>query len=357
MKIWLDILSPKQLWMHTSIAQALRQRGHEVLLTSRSYEQLDGLVDSVFEDWGILRVGRWGGGSLEGKLRASAERLSALLDPILKWEPDVAVSSGSVEAARIAYGLRLPHFLVSDTPHSPVNRLTAPISRRVLTPWVIPKEEWARAGADSRQVRFYKALDPWFWLRDFKPDKSVLDELGLKEGGYALLRMPETAAAYVSSEDEAVLSELSRLPETLRDLKLVVLCRYGEQAELARVSLGAKGALIVDKLLPGPSITYYSALFIGGGGTMTQEAAILGVPALSIYPGKLPTVLRFLVRRGLVKHYRSINGMFRDIPRILRRLSELRSAWTARAEKLRRLMRPPEEMVIREIEASSQPAP
>ena len=354
MRIWIDILSPKQLWMFTSLAQVLMARGHEVLLTSRRYEQLDRLLDTVFRDWSILRIGRWGGKSLEGKLKASAERLLMLLDTVLEWRPDTALSSGSIEAARIAYGLRIPHLLVSDTPHSPVNRLSAPISHRVLTPWIIPKKEWIQAGAPPSHIRYYKALDPWFWLREFKPDKKVLEELGLEENRYVLLRMPETAAAYLTESDEEFLHKVSMLLEILDVLKLLILCRYGEQTKAAEKILGGDPrVLVVSRLLPGSSIIYFSTLFLGGGGTMSQEAAILGVPAFSIYPGKLPTVLRFLSSRGLLKHYRNIGRMVKEVRKVLKRIDDVRKEWMRRAEKLRKLMKPPEEIVVREVESLS----
>lgn len=273
-----------------------------------------------------------------------------LLPHVFEWRPEVAASSGSVEAARIAYGLGIPHILVSDTPHSPVNRLTAPVSRRVMTPWVIPRSEWVEAGAKPGCVRHYKALDPWFWLRRFKPDKRVLKELGVEEMGYVLLRMPETAAAYLSAGDEEVLKGVERLARRLEDYRLVVLCRYRWQAELARKAL--KDALIVDKLLPGASLIYYSALFVGGGGTMTQEAAILGVPALSFYPGKLPTVVRFLEKRGLVEHYRGMVRLAERLRRFLRDIEEIRGEWSEKARRLREVMRPPEEAVVKELEAA-----
>ena len=43
-------------------------------------------------------------------------------------------------------------------------------------------------------------------------------------------------------------------------------------------------------------------LFIGAGGTMTREAAVLGVPTISIYQDELLDVDRFLIRKGFMVH-------------------------------------------------------
>jgi len=349
MKVWLDILSPKQLFLFTSIARKLREAGHDVFLTSRRYVQLDGLIDSVFRGWRIIRVGEWGGGSLEGKLRASIERMKALLDHVINYDPDVCLSSGSPEAARIAYGLKIPHLLISDTPHSPVNRLTAPLSEKILTPWIIPLREWAEAGADRRRIKRYKALDPCFWLRDFTPDERVLSELELEEKRYVIFRMPETQAAYLDARDKDYVRFVEKLVKRVGDLQIVVLCRYREQADLMKGSLG-KSVKVVEKLLPGASLIAYSALFIGGGGTMTQEAALLGIPTISIYPGKTPTVLRFLERKRLVLHCGEVEKLSELSHRILGDLEKAETSWRHRAKILWRLLEDPLPVVLKEVE-------
>ena len=345
MKAWIDILSPKQLWMFTRLAEELERRGWEVLLTSRRYEQLDELIETVFQGWDILRVGEWGGGTLEGKLEASAKRLLELTRIIPEHRPDIAFSSGSPEASRIIYGLGKPHILVSDTPHSPVNPLSAPLSARVMTPWVISREEWVRAGAMRAAVRHYRALDPWFWLRGLREDDSALRELGLSRGRYVLVRLPETQAAYLNVSDEEFLTWLRG---ALGDMEAVVLPRYRRQAELAERIL--PNALVVRRLLPGPSILRHAAVFVGGGGTMTQEAALMGVPNLSVYPGRLPTVLRYLVGRGLVLRVRSVRGLVKALGEILGNLDSWAERWRRRSARLRSIMEEPERRVAEAAE-------
>ena len=85
--IWMDILSPKQLLLFTSLAKRFKELGYNILLTSRRYIQLDELLETSFREWGIIRVGGWGGGSLEGKLRASIERMGLLLDVVAGERP------------------------------------------------------------------------------------------------------------------------------------------------------------------------------------------------------------------------------------------------------------------------------
>jgi len=349
MRIWLDILSPKQLFLFTSLAKTLKELGHEPIMTSRHYIQLDDLLDKFSTDWDIARIGSWGGGSLEGKLRASIDRLGRLLDHIIKLRPDITFSSGSVEASRISYGLGIPHILISDTPHSPVNRLVAPLSEKVFTPWIIPDDEWIEAGAHPKSIRHYRALDPCFWLKDFKPSREQLRELGLEEGEYVLLRMPETMASYLRMSDEQLLNFVKSLAKILDGLRLVILCRYREQSRITHRSLKDERVLVIDKPIFGQSLIYYSSIFIGGGGTMTQEAALLGVPAISIYPRKLPTVIRFLVEKGLILYYRDLERLLRDFGKILKERDSLREECKVKAENLWKIMEDPKKRVIGEV--------
>jgi predicted glycosyltransferase len=44
-----------------------------------------------------------------------------------------------------------------------------------------------------------------------------------------------------------------------------------------------------------------SSVFLGGGGTMSAEAALLGVPVISYYPGEPTFVEKYLIKYGLVE--------------------------------------------------------
>lgn len=336
MMVWFDILTPKQFWFFTSIEKELRERGVDVLLTSRRYEQLTPILEHVGRK-DIILVGEFGGGSLLGKLKASVRRAAELVEVIEGHSPDACVSSGSLEMTRISFGLGIPHVLLSDTPESPVNRYCVPLSSYVFTPWVIPKGEWVKYGIGGRMVLRYRALDPMAWLDGFRPSRRTLDELGLNEFEYVLFRMPETQASYLIGVDTGYVSKLlGRLASNLDGLKLVVLARYGEQA----ASLGGlgKNVIVLDKPLPDHSILYYASLFIGGGGTMTQEAVLMGVPTVSVYPGKLPAVHRYLINVGALKHFRDWQAALKKALSMLKHAERAREAQTRVADILRRRM-------------------
>ena len=348
MMLWFDILTPKQLFYFISIAKILKKRGYSIFLTSRRYEQLDSLIKEAFRDWEIKIIGRFGGYSLREKLKASIERLNLLIDEVPIEEIDLVVSSGSVEASRIAYGLQKPHILASDSPHSPVNFLTAPLSRLILTPWIIETSEWARYGVRPIKIKKYRVLDPYFWLKDFHPDSTIIKNLNI-EGGYILVRLPESAASYLMLNDTQYIKVLAKLIDVVRryDMKVLVLARYKEQTQIAEQLLMNKDTLVISKPLIASHLIYYSKIFIGGGGTMTQEAALLGKPCISIYPGKQPTILKFLSRIGLVKHYKSLDSSLKTLQNILKNIDNVSQTCKEKSRKLWKIMKNPEEDIVK----------
>jgi len=318
-------------------------------MTARRYEQLTPLVEQSRRD-DILIVGEFGGASLEGKLRASVERARELLPHILEAGPDAAMSSGSPEASRIAYGLGIPHVLASDTPESPVNKLAAPVSRAVFTPWVVGRMAWAVHGVRPSDIVPYRGLDPMAWLTEFTPDRSVLAEHSLTEGSYVLVREAEFKAAYVRGySQDSFVSFANRLPDLCQGFDVVVLPRYGDETEALRLKLDRR-IRVVERPVLGPSLTYFCSLFIGGGGTMTQESALLGVPTLSIYPQTLPRVISYLVDRGMVQHLSSPEKGLALISGVMRRIDSLRKASTDKARRLRGRMENPAAFVAERVE-------
>lgn len=340
MKIWMEVLNPKQLWYYSHLAKEFRRKGAKVWLTARKYEQLTSLIKEIPD--GIELIGRWGGGTLVGKLGASVERSRLLLQRVMDERPDVVLSSGSIEAVRIAYGLSFPHFLCSDSPHSPVNLLCAPPSSSIFTPWLISKSYWESVCA-SKKIIHYKALDPLVWLSDLPIDEHVLSKYSLKKREYVVVRAPEIKASYlIGAKHQETAKIVSLIQKHLPDHEVVVFERYrGERRE---ISDGFK-LRFIRPTLDAPQVLRHSCLFIGGGGTMTQEAAIMGVPSVSTYPRTMPTVLEYLVSIGLTKRVLDNNSLAKYLKYFSEHKENIIEQQRRRSAKLSSKMKDPKPMI------------
>jgi predicted glycosyltransferase len=333
--VWIDILTPKQALFFWPLIERLRRRG-PILVTSRRYEQVSWALRLL--DLGALVVGRFGGEGLEEKLFASTERQRLLARLVARERPGVALSSGSIEVARICFGLQVPHLLASDTPHSPVNKLCVPLSSLILTPSYIGLAEWRRWGDVGGMVVGYRALDPIAWIRR-------ADELerraGVKppEDDYALVRVPEYKASYISGrgleESVSVVKAVQKFFE-----RVIVLCRYRGEAEILVKKLGRGVRLVRTPVLALPYIRGASLIF-SGGGTIAQEAALIGKPVILFYPGETPAVHRFLARKGLLKVVKP--GEIRELQGLVEKMSSerVRAKLVDRARKAVQAMEDP----------------
>ena len=134
MKIWIDILTPKQLLFSEPIVERLEKK-HDILCTSREYHEVSKL--SKIRHFKLIFVGKHGGKDKKSKLKASIERIEKLSNRIKKFEPDLVISFGSPEAARISFGLGIKHIMFCDSPHAnAVMKLTLPLIQKLLIPYL-----------------------------------------------------------------------------------------------------------------------------------------------------------------------------------------------------------------------------
>ena len=304
MKVWLDVLTPKQANLFAELHDRLNARGCKVLVTTRQYREVNELLE--LRRLKTSKVGRHGGAHLKDKLMESSKRVTALAEAVGDYSPDVAISFSSPEAARVAFGLGIPHYCISDSPHAEaVCRLTIPLSEKLFTPWVIPSYAWNRYGIRPRDVVKYRALDPIVWINSKSTPKS-LEGLNLDPTKpIVVIRTSEEFAAYLSDRSAATISTSMDIIANILDksnggLQLAVLPRYDDQGERLRKKFGAR-IIVPQHVVDGVSLLRASTVFIGGGGTMSAEAALLGVPVISYYPGDQTFIEKFLVRYGLIE--------------------------------------------------------
>lgn len=293
MKIWIDIMTPKQLLFSEAIIKRLGRR-HTILCTSRDYGEVSGLAG--IRRVRMLSVGRYGGKDKAGKLRASVHRMKELAPRITSFAPDLAISYGSTDASRIAFGLGVRHVAFCDAPHSEAAmRLSIPLLYKLFTNWIIPKKEFTRFGIRPSDIIRYRALDAAVTLRR-RTDPAL--PLPFPDNGRKniVVRVEETEAAYMP-EHSRMIPIVSRMAREFGGENLVILGRYADQVRGLRRAVGRR-ARVVRMSVDGPHILRKTDVFVGSGGTMTAEAALMGVPTISYNP--IPNIIeKYLVSKRI----------------------------------------------------------
>jgi hypothetical protein len=352
MKVWLDVLTPKQANFLGELQHRLIAKGFKTVLTTRQYREVNELLD--LKGTKAIQVGRHGGGELKDKLLESSRRVSNLTEVIENQKPDVAISFSSPEAARVAFGLKVPHFCVSDSPHADaVCRLTIPLSQKLFTPWVIPIYAWSRYGAAPRDVVRYKALDPIVWLSSYKSNKEAFDDLKLDPNKPILVvRTPEEFAAYLTERSPTLSSKVTDVIGKVLEIngdgmQIVILPRYDVQRDRLKKRFGDR-VVVPEHVIDAIPLVRASSVFVGGGGTMTAEAALLGVPVISYYPGEPTFVERFLIKYGLVERVLD-PGRIAQRAFAISMSDDFREFYQKKSAKLVRSMEDPLRIIIQRI--------
>jgi uncharacterized protein len=299
MRIWVDLTnSPHVLVMRPVIAK-LRERGHEVEVTARDFAQTLELCDR----FGIAHtaIGRHRGGRLAAKARGLAERSLALTRWARGRRFDFALGHGSNDVMVAAKLLRIPSATTFDYEWATVqHNVNCRLARNVVVPDAIPPERLYRYGARGK-IRAYPGLKEEYYLADFEPDPTVLDDLGLDSARtIAVVRTPPEVSLYHRFENDLFARVLMRLSESAAEhgTQPVLLPRVASQREeLARVP----GFVIPEHAIDAQSLIAQADLVISAGGTMNREAVALGTPVYTTFQGRLGAVDERLIDEGRLR--------------------------------------------------------
>ncbi len=280
MKIWLDALTPKQLLFLYYLSLKLREKGYKTIITIRKGEKTEELAQNINAD--TIVIGEHGY-TRQQKVKKDSERILKLLRFIEKEEPDILVSYPNPTGARTAFGLSIPIIIYSDTPHAMhAHRLSVPLCNYMIFSNLIDRESFIKyvLPAYTRVIRYW-GIDELAWIKSYTPNPRPVEKLGLDPLRYIIVRPPEIHASYYGWD---YTKEIKRMLLKLSSKVTVLLVpRYSE--DVGRYRGG--NIKVLDKAIPATPLIYYSIATITGGGTMARESALLGVPGIDLFPGKI----------------------------------------------------------------------
>jgi predicted glycosyltransferase len=299
MKVWIDLSNSPHPLLFAPIARRLDELGHAVLVTARDNAQT---LELAREHWPDLTA--IGSPSPRGRA-AKAVAVGQRIRDLRRWagssRPQIALSHNSYAQISAAYSLSIPIVTGMDYEHQPANHLAFRLADRILLPEALPLEAVRRQGASARKVVRYPGLKEELYLGDFDPDLEILSKLGIDRAGgktVVVTRTPPSGAMYHQFDNptfERVLTEVASRPR----VHCVVLARHpAQQAALAARRL--PNCTVPGHAVDSRSLLSASDLFVGAGGTMTREAALLGIPTISVYAGRPGAVEGSLIRQGKI---------------------------------------------------------
>lgn len=297
-RIWIDFENAPHVLVLAPIMRCLREAGYErFVLTARDFSYTVGLAERFGFDVrvaGLPGPGRTTATKV-GRIGLRAADLIRLVGP-LRNEIALALSHGSRSQLLASRCLGIPAITLDD--YEPSFQGFNVLARYLLCPDVIPSMAWGRS---APRVMHYGGLKEEIYLSRWSPSEYVPDFLTRAERRVKVLLRPEAPLAhYRSPVSERVQSLIMEKLSEAGDLLVVLLPRSGEQGvELSHWCEQRGVECYIPESTPyGPDLISHMDLVIGGGGTMTREAAVLGVPAYSFFSGQWGAVDQHLVAEG-----------------------------------------------------------
>ena len=327
-RMWIDLANAPHVLVCEPIVKQLREEGWEVLLTARDHAKT---VELARRRWSEIEV--VGGASPHGRIRkgrAIGERAANLVRFARSARPTAAFSHGSYAQIVAARACRIPSVTMMDYEHQPANHLSFRLARRVVVPAVFPAGALRRFGAANGKVRRYDGFKEELYLAGFAPNASILRDLGIDDAQVvAVFRTPPDGALYhhgVAGRFDELLGDAAER----EGVAAVLLPRDEKQGARYR---DLRGVLTPKLPLDSLSLLARADLVVGGGGTMTREAALLGTPTYTVFAGELGAVDAELIRRGLLRDLRA-----ESLPAFVRKPNGGAGVPAARAEAILRVV-------------------
>lgn len=315
-KIWIDLDNTPHVPFFIPIIRELQRRGHCVFLTARDAYQVCELADKMNLQY--VKIGRHYGKNKIMKLFGLFWRSVQLIPFYLRHQPRLVIVHGSRSLLLLCNLIRIPSVLVMDYKHGYYFALSRPH-------WRIEPEALVgnKFNGKHQRILYYRGIKEDVYVPEFKPDPSLLEDLGLCQDDIVVaVRPPAVEAHYHNPESDKLLHEfMSRICQT-PEIRVVLLPRNYRQELALKTSnpewFSDDRTIVPSRVVDGLNLLWFSDLVVSGGGTMNREAAALGIPVYSIFRGKIGAVDRMLEQEGRLTMIHSCEDVWTKI-RFVRR--------------------------------------
>lgn len=232
-----------------------------MVLTTREHPDTSNVMRTLGERFEI--VGKYDPTSLATRLRASIERELQFYEMFKDDKPYFAVSHGSVELCRTAFGLGVQIICTGDTTYAKANRLIVPLADTLIISKAIPKRIYRRYGA--RNIVQFDGVDEVAWVSPLKREESERYEHPL-----IVVRQMEFKASYMKGIDVTV--DIAKKLTALGNV--LFLPRYKKEK--------IEGVTVPEGFVDSLSLVKEADLVISVGGTIAREAALQGTPSIVV---------------------------------------------------------------------------
>lgn len=294
MKIWIDFINTPQVSFFAPLIADLQAEGHEFILTCRDSSNTVQLLKQKNLEFQI--IGNSAKTSFALKLLAFPIRIKKLINFLKSKKIDVAIGQSSFYLPMVARFLKIPSIYTNDNEHALGNVPSFFFANRIFLPENIAISKAIKQGAKTDKIIQYPGIKEgiYLWQKGVAIQKS---REGRKFSKIYIRPEPQTAQYYSG--------KINFLDDLLLDLKdqydFTILVRDKNQYNHYTQSK-FQNVKVPSNTLEFDEIASDCLVFIGAGGSMTREMAIMGIPTISVYQAELLDVDNFLIEQKLIWH-------------------------------------------------------
>lgn len=301
MNIWFDISNSPHVNMFFDLIKELEAEGHTIIITSRPLANTVALLDK--RGLQHTAIGEHYGKNFLKKILGFPVRVWQLRSFLKRQKPDVAISQSSFHSPVTARLLGIPSIYMNDNEHAMGNIPSFICATRILIPEFLNTRKVIKQGAGKNKIIKYPGVKEGIYLwQSYLSNENAMPS---GDNGKKIIYIrpePRTAQYYKG--------ELNFLDDVILNLKekfkVTILTRDREQLDYYSTAK-FDGIQVPDRPSLFNDIAKDCLLFIGAGGTMTREMAVIGIPTISVYQDELLEVDQYLIKQGLMKHLPEIS--------------------------------------------------
>jgi predicted glycosyltransferase len=296
MRIWFDISNSPHVNMFQYLIEELKTEGHEVLITSRPLANTVDLLNQKKIKHTI--IGAHYGKNLVKKFLGFPIRVYQLYQFLKDKNVDVAVAQSSFHSPITAKLLGIPSIYTNDNEHAFGNWPSFVFATRILLPEQMKVPNWHYWGVSRQKFIMYPGVKEgiYLWTKVesiYRERKTIVHSKPL----VYIRPEPNTAQYYNGKQfflDETILA--------LKEHVTITILTRNEAQRHHYMDKKFDGIYVPLHPIDFDYIACNCSLFIGAGGSMTRELALLAVPTISVYQDTLLKVDQLLIEKGLMWH-------------------------------------------------------
>ncbi len=268
MRVLFDVTHPAQVHFFKELIWKLQREGHETLVATREKDVAVPLLAGLKIPYRCLT--RKGDGMI-GMGRELLARYVGILNLARQFRPHVMLAQTGVSIGLVGALLHIPRLVLEEAEHAKLQQMLGlPFATRIFTGIGYTKS------FGPRQVHFRGVwVQSYLHPNYYRPSTKPLIDAGIDPSQpYIVLRTVSWSAAHDRGLRGLTEAQLHDVVHRLQRFGRVVISAEGELPASLRELRNPVAVHHVHDLLA------HAKLYIGEGGTMAAEAAVLGTPAV-----------------------------------------------------------------------------